>query len=80
MKNPFWIVGLAQRKSRLPAVRYLRDYFEVPTTFIVSIVEPPGGVGGFGPAYRVKKEVQECILKLGEEGIRFMTYTNPRLW
>lgn len=80
MKNPLWIVSLGQKRSRLPAVRYLNEYFEVPTSWIVSIVEAPGGVGGFGPAYRIRPEVQDCIRELKKENVRFLTYTNPRLW
>ena len=80
MRNPLWIVSLAQKRSRLPAVRYLNKYFEVPTSWIVSIVEAPGGVGGFGPEYRLRPEVQDCIKELRKGDIRFLTYTNPRLW
>jgi len=81
MKNPLWIVNLGQNRSRLPAVRYLNEYFEVPTSYIVSIITAPGGgAGRYGPVYQLRPEVLDCIRELGEEGIRFLTYTNPRLW
>ena len=80
MRNPLWITNLAQRRGRIPAVRYLRDYFGVPVSFVVGAFGSPDGCGTLGPNYKIKAEVLECILRLQREGIHFLSYANPRLW
>lgn len=80
MKNPLWIVNLNLTQGRKPAVRYLCDYFDVPTAFVTGVVTPADGHGGYGPNYALVDEACDSIRELQAEGVRFLAYTNPRLW
>lgn len=81
MENPLWIVNLdLARKEHKVAMWYLRQYFDVRTSFVTSGQHSPDGYGWFGPNYAAIPGVKEWFADLRKDDIRFVIYTNPRLW
>ena len=81
MENPLWIVNLnLTRQEHKAGPRYLRKYFDVRTSFVTAGQRSPDGYGWFGPNYKAIPGVKEWFADLREDDIRFVIYTNPRLW
>lgn len=79
-RTPLWIMGLNLKSERLPAFRYLADYFEFPPSFVCAAIRSPDGIGFYGPNYVLLETARDCFPQLQKEGMHFVGYTNPRLW